>query len=43
MSANKIKMSVSNKIPEVSFFKFLKHAKAILQNLYHFTQKTLIL
>jgi hypothetical protein len=32
MSANKIKMSVSNKIPEVSFFKFLKHAKAILQN-----------
>jgi hypothetical protein len=24
-------MSVSNKIPEVSF-KFLKHAKAILQN-----------
>jgi hypothetical protein len=38
MSANKIKMSVSNKIPEVSF-KFLKHAKAILQNPYHFTQK----
>jgi hypothetical protein len=31
MSANKIKMSVSNKI-QVSFFKFLKHAKAILQN-----------
>ena len=25
-------MSVSNKIPEVSFFKFLKHANAILQN-----------
>ena len=25
-------MSVSNKIPEVSFFKFLKHANAILKN-----------
>ena len=25
-------MKVSNKIPEVSFFKFLKHANAILQN-----------
>jgi hypothetical protein len=31
MSANKIKMSVSNKIQSF-FFKFLKHAKAILQN-----------
>jgi len=28
----KLKMSVSNKIPEVSFFKFLKHANTILQN-----------
>jgi hypothetical protein len=35
-------MSVSNKIPEV-FFKFLKHAKAILQTFTISRKKTLIL